>query len=426
MLASRLVNARELALDLLNRCVKSRALADELLEWALAESALSGPDRAFVTELFYGCLRRKLSLDFLLARLADKPPRPVVAHILSLGLYQLFFLKTPAHAAVNETVALAKRYAGEAETKFVNAILRRADRDRDALLEKLNATRETEPWVYYSHPQWLWKRWVSRWGREQTAALCEWNNQPPSIYIRINTLKASTKPADIAAEPTDYPLCWRVTDMAGIFQAKSFANGEFYVQDPSTLVAVDVLDPQPGDSVLDMCAAPGGKTTYLAQRMQNRGRIIAADSTNSRLALVGENCRRLGVDIVATLACEGTRLDRCLRGDEFDRVLVDAPCSNTGVLRRRADLRWRMEGAEFARLATLQGRLLASAAIFTKRHGVLVYSTCSLEPEENERVVETFQAAHPYFALESTRSLFPPRDGADGAFVARFRKTNAA
>ena len=426
VLASRLVNARELALDLLGRCAKSRALADELLERALAESGLTGPDRAFVTELFYGCLRRKLSLEFLLARLADKPPRPIIARILSLGLYQLFILKTPAHAAVNETVALAKRYVGEPETKFVNAILRRADRDRDALLEKLNATRETQPWVYYSHPQWLWERWAARLGRDEAAALCEWNNQPPSIYIRINTLKAATKPADITAEPTDHPLCWRVTDMAGLFQAESFANGEFYVQDPSTLVAVDMLDPQPGDSVLDMCAAPGGKTTYLAQKMQNRGRIIAADSTNSRLALVGENCRRLGVDIVATLACEGTRLDRCLRGDEFDRVLVDAPCSNTGVLRRRADLRWRMEKNEFARLATLQGKLLASAAKFTKRHGVLVYSTCSLEPEENERVVETFQTAHPDFALESTRSLFPSRDGLDGAFVARFRKTNTA
>jgi len=426
MLASQLVNARELALDLLARCAESRALADELLEQALAESALSGPDRAFVTELFYGCLRRKLSLEFLIARLADKPPRPIIAHILSLGLYQLFILRTPAHAAVNETVALAKRYTAETETKFVNAILRRADRDRDALLEKFNATRETEPWVYYSHPQWLWERWASRLGRDQAAALCEWNNQPPPIYIRINTLKISTKPADIAAEPTNHPLCWRVTDMAGLFRSKSFANGEFYVQDPSTLVAVDMLDPQPGESVLDMCAAPGGKTTFLAQKMQNRGRIIAADSTNSRLALVGENCRRLGVNIVATLACEGTHLDRCLRGDEFDRVLVDAPCSNTGVLRRRADLRWRMDEMEFARLAILQGKLLASAAKFTRAGGILVYSTCSLESEENERVVETFQAAHPRFALESTRSLFPPRDSVDGAFVARFRNTNAA
>jgi 16S rRNA (cytosine967-C5)-methyltransferase len=420
------VNARELALDLLNNWQKSHQLADDLLKIALDGSTLQGSDRAFVTELFYGCLRQKLTLDFLVAQLANVPPQPVVANILHLGLYQLFLLKTPAHAAVNETVALAKTQAHTSEAKFVNAILRRAEREHDALQARLDATRETAPWIYNSHPQWLWERWMTRLGRESAAALCEWNNQPPPLYIRINTLKTSTKPADINAEPTTHPLCWRVVNASGLFQGNSFTSGEFYVQDPSTLIAVDVLDPQPGESVLDMCAAPGGKTTYLAQKMQNRGRIIAADLSSSRLALVGENCRRLGVTIVATLACEGTHLDRCLRGEQFDRVLVDAPCSNTGVLRRRADLRWRIEESEIRRLATLQEKLLASAAPFTKPQGVLVYSTCSLEEEENQRVVERFGRSHPEFALEATRSIFPPRDGVDGAFVARFRKTNAA
>jgi 16S rRNA (cytosine967-C5)-methyltransferase len=456
------VNARELALDLLNRWPRSPALADELLEQALGGSSLTQADRAFVTELFYGCLRRRLSLDFLLAQLATKAPRPIVANVLILGLYQLFYLKTPAHAAVNETVALAKTHAGEAEAKFVNAVLRRAQRESDALLTKLGDTRGHEPWIYYSHPEWLWKRWVARFSSESTAVLCDWNNQPPALYLRVNTLKDSplceglqtphyARPkvshsdrmmetarsgdlrrtpsflgGDVQAEPTDHPLCWRVTEAAGLFRTASFADGAFYVQDPSTLVAVDVLDPRPDESVLDMCAAPGGKTTYIAQKMQNRGRIIAADSTNSRLALVGENCRRLGVQIVATLACEGTRLDRCLRGEEFDRVLVDAPCSNTGVLRRRADLRWRLNEEEITRLGALQVKLIASAARFTKRGGVLVYSTCSLEPEENEDVVEAFLTSHKGFALETTRSLFPPRDGVDGAFVAKFRRTNAA
>jgi 16S rRNA (cytosine967-C5)-methyltransferase len=183
---------------------------------------------------------------------------------------------------------------------------------------------------------------------------------------------------------------------------------------------VDVLDPQPGESVLDMCAAPGGKTTYIAQKMKNRGRIIAADSSNARLGLVAENCKRLRVSIVATLACEGTRLDRCLRGEQFDRVLVDAPCSNTGVMRRRPDLRWRIEEKEIARLAALQSKLLGKAAEFVKPGGVLVYSTCSLEPEENERVVERFLGGNPEFTLEATRSSLPTRDGIDGAFVARF------
>ncbi|HTS16079.1 MAG TPA: 16S rRNA (cytosine(967)-C(5))-methyltransferase RsmB [Verrucomicrobiae bacterium] len=420
------MNARELALDLLNRWPQSRAFADELLEDALAATSLGESDRGFVTELFYGCLRQQLALQFLLGRLAEKPPRPVLANVLKLGLYQLFFLRTPAHAAVNESVSLARRHGGEPEAKFVNAVLRRAGREHNALWTEFQTTHETEPWVYYSHPEWLWNRWAARLGNDNAAALCEWNNQPPPIYIRVNTLKSTGAPADVAAEPTNHPVCWRVTNASGLFRTKSFLNGDFYVQDPSTLTAVDVLDPRPGESVLDMCAAPGGKTTYIAQKMQNRGRVIAADSAASRLALVGENCRRLGVSIVATLACEGTRLDHCLRGEEVDRVLVDAPCSNTGVLRRRADLRWRIEEKEIARLASLQTKLLDMAARFTKRGAVLVYSTCSLEPEENERVVETFLATHGAFKLETTQSLFPPRDGVDGAFVARFRRTNAA
>jgi 16S rRNA (cytosine967-C5)-methyltransferase len=415
------MHARELALDLLGRWSKSRRFADEILESARTESALAGADRAFATELFYGSLRNKLALEFLLAQLAKKPPRALITDILKIGIYQLFFLNTPAHAAVNETVALAKQRASVTETKFVNAILRKA-----AATDLAAALEKAEPWVRLSHPRWLWERWQRERGTPDTAALCEWNNQPPPMYLRLNTLKTSAPPSDIRTQPTNHPLCWRVEESAGLFQTQSWLKGEFYIQDPSTLIAVDVLDPQPDESVLDMCAAPGGKTTYIAQKMQNRGRIIAADSSNSRLALVGENCRRLGVNIVAVLACEGTRLDRCLRGEQFDRVLLDAPCSNTGVMRRRPDLRWRIEEQEITRLLTLQLKLLGKAAEFVKPGGVLAYSTCSLEPEENERVVEQFRKSHQEFAVETTRSTFPPRDRIDGAFVARFRKTNAA
>jgi 16S rRNA (cytosine967-C5)-methyltransferase len=415
------VNARELALDLLGRWTKSRRLADDLLEHALAESPLAGADRAFATELFYGCLRNKLALEFLLAQLAKTPPRPLVVDILKLGIYQLFFLNTPAHAAVNETVALAKQRASVTETKFVNAILRKA-----AATDLATALKKAEPWVRLSHPRWLWERWRQERGTPDTVALCDWNNRPPPMYMRLNTLKTSPPPSDIRTQPTNHPLCWRVEESTGLFQSESWLKGEFYIQDPSTLIAVDVLDPQPGESVLDMCAAPGGKTTYIAQKMQNHGRIIAADSSNSRLALVGENCRRLGVTIVATLACEGTRLDRCLRGEQFERVLLDAPCSNTGVMRRRPDLRWRIEEKEIARLSALQLKLLGKTAEFVKPGGVLVYSTCSLEREENEDVVDQFCQTHLQFSVETTRSTFPPRDSIDGAFVARLRKTNAA
>jgi 16S rRNA (cytosine967-C5)-methyltransferase len=398
------VNAREAALELLHRWSRSHRLADELLDELLADAKLSNVDRAMATELFYGCLRQKLALEFLVAQVAAKRPSDIVTNILKVGLYQLVFMHTPPHAAVNETVALAKQHVSPAEAKFVNAVLRRAD---PAALER------TEPWVRLSHPLWLWKRWRERWGEPDTVALCEWDNQPPSIYVRRNTLKVAS---------TNKPLIERVEDARALFESNAWRNGEFYVQDPSTLIAVDVLDPQPGESVLDMCAAPGGKTTYIAQKMQNRGRIIAVDSSNSRLGLVAENCKRLGVTIVATLACEGTRLDRCLRGEQFDRVLVDAPCSNTGVMRRRPDLRWRVEEKEIARLAALQSKLLSKAAEFAKPGGVLVYSTCSLEAEENERVVEQFLGDYPKFKLETTRSSFPPRDEVDGAYVARFGK----
>ena len=408
------MNAREVAYKLLQEVPQSHRLADELLGDALERSGLSLVDRGLVTELFYGCLRQKLALDFVISRAANHPPRQPVAVMLHLGLYQLLFLdKIPAHAAVHETVELAKRHASVSEAKFVNAILRRATK---AMLDG------AEPWILLSHPRWLWDRWVKRWGREETMALCEWNNSPPPVCVRLNTLKAPSLPADVPAEPTAHPLCYQVRDQAGLFHTKSWADGALYVQDPSTLLAVDALDPQPGESVLDMCAAPGGKTTYIAQKMQNRGEVIAADMSNPRLQRVIENCRRLGVTIVATMPCEGTRLDRCLRGAHYDRVLVDAPCSNTGVLRRRVDLRWRIEEKEIARHAELQAKLLRMGASLTKPGGVLVYSTCSLEREENEGVTGQFAASHPQFELESTKATFPPREKMDGAFVVRWRR----
>jgi 16S rRNA (cytosine967-C5)-methyltransferase len=379
-----MTNARAVAFDLLQRWNHSRRFADELLADHAGIAALPAADRALAMELFYGCLRQRLALDFLLDRQVTQPPRAVVRDLLRLGLYQLVFLRTPAHAAVHETVALAKQHAAAAEAKFVNAVLRRAT---PAALER------AEPWVRLSHPQWLYERHGAAW--------CEWNNQPPPVYVRGN------QPWPGVLEPTPlHPLCYRVVDAPRFFAAP----GKYYVQDPSTLLAVDVLDPQPGETVLDLCAAPGGKTTYIAQKMQHRGQVVAHDSSASRLALVGENCRRLGVEIV-TLAHQAPK-------ELFDRVLVDAPCSNTGVMRRRPDLRWRITPAEIARLAQTQRRLLAAAAAVTRPGGVLVYSTCSLEPEENEQVAGEL----PGFTRAPPRALVPPRDGMDGAFVTRYRR----
>jgi 16S rRNA (cytosine967-C5)-methyltransferase len=397
------VNSRQAALDLLQQWSRSRRLADELLDAKLAATPLSSADRAFATELFYGCLRQQLALDFLADRLVTQPPRAVVRDILRLGLYQLHFLRTPAHAAVHETVELAKRHTTPAETRFINAVLRRSGNNNATAVALL---LQAPPWVRHSHPQWLWQRWANRYGAEAASQLCEWNNQPPPLYVRGN------QPWPGVLAPTDFhPLCYRIEDPAKFFAAP----GQYYVQDPSTLIAVDTLDPQPGEAIADLCAAPGGKTTYIAQKMQNRGTIIAADSVNSRLGLVGENCRRLGITIVATLACDA---GHCLRGRQFDRVLVDAPCSNTGVMRRRPDLRWRLTPDEINRLAQTQRRLLNAAAALTKPGGILVYSTCSLEPDENEQVATDL----PGFTRQTQRATFPPRDNMDGAFVVRYQR----
>ncbi|MFM2294937.1 MAG: hypothetical protein RLZZ350_1350, partial [Verrucomicrobiota bacterium] len=222
--------------------------------------------------------------------------------------------------------------------------------------------------------------------------------------------------AVVAREWTGDNLAFELQSHPPLAFLKSFLAGGFYIQDPSTLLAVCALDPQPGETILDLCAAPGGKTTFIAQLMNNTGKIIAHD-TPERVKLITENCTRLGVTNVEAVSTFNFQLST------FDRVLVDAPCSNTGVLRRRVDLRWRVTAEEIARLRATQVDLLALAASMLKPGGVLVYSTCSLEPEENSSVVKDFLAEHPQFKLESERQLTPFTDTVDGAFVARLKNS---
>jgi 16S rRNA (cytosine967-C5)-methyltransferase len=266
---------------------------------------------------------------------------------------------------------------------------------------------------------------------EQTLKLLEWNNSPAKVFARANWLKA---------EPSKLLEFWRSDNVSYNFVFKdwleenlvfefkshppiedmrSFKNGFFYVQDPSTLFAVDLLAPKPGERVLDLCAAPGGKTTYMAQRMKNEGKLVATDSSMDRLEFLKENCDRLGVTCVDVLPASSINPQTM---QPFDRVLVDAPCSNTGVLRRRVDLRWRARPEELERLRKEQLELLARAAEFVKPGGVLVYSTCSLEPEENSGVVEEFLKANNAFMLDESGDVLPMRDGFDGAFAARLAR----
>jgi 16S rRNA (cytosine967-C5)-methyltransferase len=407
---------------------------EDLLEKALAQAALASADRNLCQELVYGVVRWQAALDWLIARkTAGRAQKPGLQDLLRLGLYQLFWLdRIPDHAAVHEAVELAKRGGFGAQAGFINAVLREYLREREATERLLAELKTTQPHLGHSHPEWLVARWQKRWGAEKAAQLLEWNNTPPKTFARVNRLKSdagkllerwrdeNVEYDFVRRDWFEENLVFELKSHPPLASLSSFRDGWFYVQDPGTLLAARELDPQPGEAILDLCAAPGGKTTFIAQLMQNQGRIVAADVSAARLKLVEENCARLGVTCVNPVLLSTLDPRPSIR---FDRVLVDAPCSNTGVMRRRVDLRWRIQPEEIERLRAMQLGLLRQAAAHVKPDGVLIYSTCSLEPEENEQVVAEFLSTNHDFKLQMQRELLPFAEYADGAFVARLTRS---
>jgi 16S rRNA (cytosine967-C5)-methyltransferase len=370
-------------------------------------------------------------LDWLIARkTANRTQKPALQDLLRLGLYQIFWLdRIPNHAAVHVTVELAKQRGLGPQSGFVNALLRGYLREFDTAKSLLAELKTSQPALGFSHPEWLVSRWEQRWGAEKTRQLLEWNNTPPKTFARVNTLKAD--PAKLIEqwrdENVEYDfvrkdwfeenLVFELKSHPSLGTLPSFQQGQFYIQDPSTLLAVQMLDPQAGETILDLCAAPGGKLTYIAQRVGNQGRIVAHDIRPDRLALIHENCARLGVTCAQAASPESLNPQLL-----FDRILVDAPCSNTGVMRRRVGLRWSLGPHEIGRLAGSQDQLLRKAATLLNKNGILLYSTCSIEPQENQEVVKSFLAAHPRFKLTAEREVLPFTDGVDGAYVARIEQ----
>ncbi len=418
---------REIAVRLLARRRTSDDYTETLLERALASAHLSPADRGLTHELVYGVIRWQVTLDWLISRKTQgRVQKPGLQDLLRLGLYQIFWLdRIPDHAAVHETVEQAKRDGFGSQAGFINAVLRGYLREAEATHQLLAKLKTSQPALGFSHPEWLVMRWQKQFGDDCTRQLLEWNNTPPKTYARINTLRTdATKLVEAwRAENVDYDfvtrdwtgenLAFELKSHPPLTTLESFRNGWFYLQDPSTLLAVRELDPRPGETILDLCAAPGGKATFIAQLLNNEGRLVAHDNVPDRLKLIHENCQRLGVSCAEITSA----LDP--RPSTFDRVLVDASCSNTGVLRRRVDLRWRIRPDEIERVRTTQLDLLQRAALQLKPGGVLVYSTCSLEPEENIALVQQFLATQPGFKLAHERQLLPFVDGVDGAYVAR-------
>lgn len=418
-------NPREIAVEVLQRR-SAKAYVEELFEAACARAKLSPPDRHLCQEIVYGVARWQGTLDWLIARKTQgRQQKPMLQNLLRMGLYQIFWLsRIPPHAAVNESVEIARRRGFGPQSGFVNAVLRGYLRERDATIVLLNALQKNEPHLGLSHPEWLYRRWERRWSTKDAIKFLSWNNAPPPVFARLNALKATS--AELVMqwvnEKVHYENLskpWFLENQ--VFELKShpplqnlasFQEGKFYVQDPSTLLAVQALDPQPGETILDLCAAPGGKLSFIAERMKNVGRIVAHDPATERLKLVGENMTRLGITIAEITSALPAEVAK------FDRILIDAPCSNTGVMRRRIDLRWRIREEEISRLSEIQAGLLRQSVPLLKPGGRLVYSTCSLEPEENRQVVDGFLAGTKNLRLESESELWPFRDLTDGAYVA--------
>ena len=410
-------SARRVALAALRTWRREKEFADAVISSALSKAEFQSADRAFAVELFYGVVRNRTLLDFWIRELRRGRVDEDLRDILRIGLYQLFIAKTPEHAAVYETVDLSPKR----QHAIINAILRSAARDRRSLQRRANSQSLD---VRTSHPQFLIERWTKQFGGGAAEALCTWNNQSPPIYARINRLKIDRQSfLERYRNARTLPKVSNFVELPA--PANALDQGDCYVQDPSTSIACELLQTKPGEKILDACAAPGGKTGYLAELMANQGLLIACDREPARLNLLDENLARLGVRI-AKIVCHDWMKSavppEILSAAPFDRILIDAPCTNTGVMRRRVDVRWRLKPVDFNRMRARQIEITRAVIPFLKPGGILVYSTCSLEREENEDVVQTLLRVMSILHLEEERRSIPFQDNFDGAFGARFRR----
>jgi len=408
--------SRQLALLTL-RTIQRGAFADVALDKALQQTTLNPADKRLLTELVYGCVRRQRTLDTLLDQLGKKKSHqqpPDLRLILHLGLYQLAYLShIPTSAAVNTTVELAKQNGFASLSGVVNGILRQYIRLTQA---SSHTHAETIPLILpdqpvqrlgmlYSYPDWIVENWLMQFGETDTEQLCQWMNQPPTIDLRVNRLRATVEQVETALQQVEVqtqklpiPNGLRLVGHVGNIQAlPGFVEGWWVVQDSSAQLVSHLLDPQPGETVIDACAAPGGKTTHLAELMNDQGTVWACDKTPSRLKKLEQNRDRLHLNSIRIQTGDSRAYTQFQ--NRGDRVLLDAPCSGLGTLHRHADARWRQTPESVMQLAQLQTELLNQTANWIKPGGVLVYATCTLHPAENEQQIDRFLATHPNWQI---------------------------
>jgi 16S rRNA (cytosine967-C5)-methyltransferase len=432
-------SARACAYAVVRRVFEDGAFADRALHGEA--TGLAPRDRALATRLAYGVVQRKATLDHVIAALANRPIdklEPAVLAALRLGVFQLAFMdRVPAHAAVTESVELAKRHS-RGGAGLVNAVLRRAAKEARPMIEALPDGTPQEAALRHSHPVWVAEMWFDQLGPETARALMAAGNEPAEAAIRANTLKIGREDLatrlGVPTHPAQLPESLILDAPFDAFSSPLWDDGLFMPQSRAAIAVGRALDPQPGDTVLDLCAAPGAKTTHLAALVGNEGRITAVEKHEGRAEALRRTAARMGATCVDVRIADAAEPQH----GTYDRVLVDPPCSDLGTLAARPDARWRKDPDTVADLAQLQHRILERGAEAVRAGGVLVYSTCTISPRENERQIEAFLCRHADFELDDMPSglpvwhhpsvsrvmqTLPHRDGTDGFFVARLRRS---
>jgi 16S rRNA (cytosine967-C5)-methyltransferase len=448
------VSARTIAIEVLNKFNPQRNYAGLILDKLLDKTN----ERQRATDLVFGSIRNRLAIDTVIGKLCRSPVERIPAkllNILRVGAYELIYSPATAeYSIVDEAAQNAKAVAGKKQVGFVNAVLRQITRliiNRQSPVSGENVTRtlpqtpatgcefavsflpnlQTQPTDYlsavFSLPKWLVADWLADFGFANTWQICLASNRRPSVYIRPNPLKTSTdqlaeklRKADIDLEVVPDEAMIKIKSPRDVTQLPGFAKGEFTVQDLAAFEAVKILNPQPNWRILDLCAAPGTKTTQLAEMTGDKAKILATDFDAERLEKVKENVTRLGINSITVFSYQQI-IDRKLTPDRFDCVLLDVPCSNTGVLARRIEVRYRIKQKAIKQLVDLQSELLIAAAESIKPQGKICYSTCSIQKEENSQLVKNFLKQSPGLELKSEKLILPSADGAadhDGGYIA--------
>ncbi|MGK7956502.1 MAG: 16S rRNA (cytosine(967)-C(5))-methyltransferase [Crocosphaera sp.] len=443
-------NPRQITLEILRQIDRKNSYTDIALNRALNQSNLNPSDRSLCTELVYGITRRQRTLDSLIDQLGKKTAQqqpPDLRRILHIGLYQLRYLDNiPPSAAVNTSVDLAKENKLQRLSGVVNGILRQYIRSDQANHDPLILPDDTikKLAINYSFPDWIIATWVKQWGEATTEKLCHWFNQTPTIDIRINPLKTNLQSlktqlteAGVNATPLPpLPCALRLQGKIGtITTLPGFQEGHWTVQDSSAQLVSYLLDPQPGETIMDACAAPGGKTTHIAELMGDKGTIFACDRTPSRLKKVQQNAQRLQLKAITIIEGDSRHLPQLI--NKADRVLVDVPCSGLGTLHRHPDIRWRQTPENIQELSLLQLEILTKVAQWVKPQGILVYATCTLNPRENQEIIETFLNSHSHWQMETPSphwlfspfmtsskyiEILPHEQDTDGFFMVKLKK----